>query len=232
MPEDSILTVLVLSCRRVELLRRTLPPLREHFATLETNLGVQWVCFDNGSLLTRSELLQLDFDLVLLSKQNLGQGPAINHLFSSVRTPYFLLLEDDWELVNPERIHFVSESIGFMAAHPDVGTVKLDTCHFLDFKDTKVYSGPYCSSESKTPFYIQNPEMLWGGFCFPPSITKTEIMRKAGACTEEQPYRRGWAESYCSAHFSRISYAAKSPEMLLFKHIGQEASSGWGDTSQ
>jgi len=165
----------------------------------------------------------------MLSKENLGQGPAINFLMSSVRTPYLMMLEDDWELVNPERRLFFNDSIQFMAAHPEIGTIKLDTCHFLDFSDSAVYSGPHYSDQGRIPFYVQNPEMLWGGFCFPPAITRTEVMKSIGECTEEQPYRRGWAESYYSAHFSRVSYAAKSPKMLLFKHISEQPSSGWSD---
>jgi hypothetical protein len=227
MASSAQLTIVALSCRRTHLLRRILPPLRDHFSVTEPQLGVQWICFDNGSLQTRRELLDLDFDLLLLSNQNLGQGPAFNNLLRHVCTPYFMLLEDDWELVNPRKFRFVEECINFMTTHERVGTIKLDTCHFLDFSDRTTYSGPHFSANKNLPFYVQNPKMLWGGFCFPPAITRTHVMRRGGPCTEDQPFRRGWAESYCSAQFSRTAYAAKSPEMLLFKHIGEVPSDGW-----
>jgi len=178
----------------------------------------------------RNDLLDFDFDLLQLSKSNLGQGPAINQMISSVRTPYFVLLEDDWELVNPNKLAFFKESVEFMSDHPKVATVKLDTCHFLEFQDRRTYSGPHFSAHARVPFYVQNPNELWGGFCFPPAVTRTEAMQSIGPCIEDQPFRRGWAESYCSSQFARKYCAAKSPEMLLFKHIGEVPSSGWDGT--
>lgn len=227
----TLLTVLVLSCRRTHLLRRSVSALKEHFRAIEPEVAVKWVCFDNGSSRAeQAELLDMGFDLILLSDKNLGQGPAINHLISSLRSPYYLLLEDDWEVHNAKGLRFVSESIRFMDTHPRVSSVKLDACHFLEFEDRKVYDGPFRVSEVGPAFYVQNPQMLWGGFCFPPSVTKSDSMRDIGPCTEEQPFRRGWAESYCSTKFSRKYLVAKSPEMLLFNHIGAEPSSGWADT--
>lgn len=222
------LSILALSCRRTHLLRRTLPPLRNHFQSTEPNLDVQWICFDNGSIETRAELLDLGFDFLLLSKINLGQGPAFNQMMATVRTPYFMFLEDDWELMNPRNVRFVEESMKFMSAHKDVGTVKLDTCHFLEFGNSQIYSGPYCS-DNGLRFYVQNPNMLWGGMGFTPAITRTDIAIKMGMCIEDQPFRHGWAESYCSYQFSRIARVAKSPDMLLFNHICDTPSVGWKD---
>ena len=229
MKQDPLLSILVLSCKRIALLKQILPRVREHFIHIEPHIGVQWICFDNGSLDQRKDLVEMDFDLLLLSRANRGQGCAVNQLFSTIRTPYFMLLEDDWELRNPEMIPFVSECLKLMTANPKIASVKLDACHFLSFSDSKVYEGPYHSGTQRIPFYIQNPDMLWGGFCFPPSITRTDAMLDTLPCPEDQPFRRGWAESYCSAKFSRKYNSAKSPSLLLFRHIGVEPSLGWKD---
>jgi hypothetical protein len=223
------LTILLLSCRRLPLLERTVHATRRHFESVEKDVGVRWVCFDNGSSSEdQRRLKDLDFDLLLLSKVNLGQGPALNQLIGTVRTDYFLLLEDDWLLENAHGVPFVREAVAILESDGRIGSVKLDSCYFTDFTDRQRYdSRPFRAPGRDVRYHVQNPDVIWGGFCFPPSITPTEALRHVGPITEDQPFRRWWAESEYSARFSRQFVAVKSPDMLLYRHIGDEPSSGW-----
>lgn len=47
---------------------------------------------------------------------------------------------------------------------------------------------------------------------------------------EDQPFRKWWAESEFSSRFSQHLVVAKSPEMLLFRHIGDESCGDWQNT--
>jgi glycosyltransferase involved in cell wall biosynthesis len=223
------LTVLVLSCRRLAYLQRTLEAARRHFRETETDVDVTWVCFDNGSSdEDRCALLGHGFDLLHLSRTNLGQGPALNHLVSSVRTEYFMLLEDDWVLENPAKVRFVRETMAILDSDRRLGQLKLDSLHDKDFTDRALYDGPFRAWAASVSHYIQNPESQWGGFCCPPAITRTSSVRTVGSFLEDQPFRRWWAESEYCRRFARQFYAAKSPEMLIFKQIVDEPSPGWG----
>ncbi len=223
------LTVLVLSCRRLPLLERTVEAARDHFSRVE-RIPVTWVCFDNGSSAEdQDRIRELGFDLLMLSKENLGQGPALNRLVSAVRTRHFLLLEDDWLLENPRRLPFVQESVAILEAAPQLGQLKLDQAYFTDFSNGEIYGRPVLTGASRIPICVQKPSFQWAGFCCPPAITKTQAVRDVGPFREDHPFRRWWAESEFCARFGQRYLVAKSPELLLFKHIGDVPSAGWKD---
>ena len=221
------LSILFLSCRRISYLKRTVEVVRTHFSSLESDAAPAWICFDNDSSAEdQAELARMEWDELLLSKSNLGIGPAMNRLVAMVRTPYVLNLQDDWLLENPAGIRFFDRCARIMSENPKIAQVKLDAHHFLDFKDRATYDGPFACGDGAA-FFVQNPQMLWGGFMFPPAITRTEALWQVGPFREDQSSRRGWAESEYSARFSQRFLCAKSPDMLLFKHIGTAASPGW-----
>jgi hypothetical protein len=222
------LTVAVLSCKRLELLERTLAAIRPHFERVEPDVRVTWTCFDNGSSPAERQALEgMGFDLLLLSRENLGQGPALNLLLGAVRTPLFLLLEDDWALENPADVRFVEESHAILQADPSLGTVKLDAMHFIDFDDRTRYAGPFQVPGRGVKFHVQNPTGPWGGLCFSPAITRTDAVRRVGAIREDEPFRKWWAESEYTTRFASELHAVKSPDMLLFKHLGDAPCPDW-----
>jgi hypothetical protein len=195
---------------------------------VEPDVKLSWVCFDNGSTSAdRRRLEEMNFDCLFLSSENRGIGPAMNHLVASVHTPYILNLQDDWLLDNPSGLPFARESICILESDPQLAQVKLDTYHFLDFEDRSVYAGPFKAHAGGVAYYVQNPKMLWGGITFPPGILRTSALHETGPFLEDQPFRRGWAESEYSARSSSRCRVAKSPAMLLFKHIGEDHCKGW-----
>lgn len=222
------LTILLLSCRRLHYLTRTVEAARRHFVAVEPDIATTWVLFDNGSTQEdRQRLEDMGFDLLLLSRENLGQGPALNHLIATVKTPWFLLLEDDWVVENPREVPFVQEAVSILESDERLGQVKLDAMHLLDFQDRQVYDGPFRAKAGGVRYYVQNPRMPWGGFTCPPAITRTDAVRRAGPFLEDQPFKKWRPESEFSSRTSRLFHTVKSPEMLIFRHIGDEPSPGW-----
>lgn len=225
------LSLLFLTCRRLTYMERTIEAARRHFEEVEPDVKPIWMCFDNGSSPdVQDALSRMNWDCLILSRENLGIGPAMNRLVGCVRTPHILNLQDDWLLENPDRRRFVSSCMAIMSEHPKIAQVKLDTHHFLDFGDRQVYDGPF-QSAAGAPFFVQNPKRLWGGFTFPPAVTRMDALWELGPFREDQPFRRGWAESEYSARFSQKFLCAKSPQMLMFRHIGEHASPGWTPTA-
>lgn len=230
---ENKISVLFLSCRRLPYLRKTLSSVRNYFKAVENSLTPILICFDNGSSREEQEALRsMGFDTLLLSDRNLGIGPAMNRLMDAVETEWILNLQDDWVVDNPFSIPFVSESIAIMESDPRIATVKLDAMHFLDFSDRHRYSAGFRSPSGRSTFFVQNPKLLWGGFSFPPSICRTSSLREVGRFSEDRPNQRGWAESEYSHRFSQRFFAAKSPEMLIFEHIGDEPCHGWNGSNR
>jgi hypothetical protein len=223
-----MISMLFLSCRRLQYLTRTVQSIREHVQTTEPHLSTTFICFDNGSAPDdRMAISALGFDLLTFSKVNRGIGPAMNHLVSQVRSPYLLNLQDDWTVTNPHQMRFLSEAIRIMENDPRISQVKLDTCHFLDFHDRTTYAGPFQRETDHVPYFVQNPQMLWGGFCFPPALTRVAALHQLGPFREDRPFQRGWAESEYSQRYATKYVVAKSPSMLVFEHIGVESTTGW-----
>jgi GT2 family glycosyltransferase len=223
-----LVTVLFLTRNRLHYLRRTVASIREHLEQIEPGLPAAMVCFDNGSSAAdRVELAGMGFDLLTLSQVNLGIGPAMNHLVSMVRSPFLLNLQDDWVVTNPKRLPFIAEAMAIMDGDPRIGHIKLDNYHFLEFNDRRIYDGPFTAPHGTVPFYCQDPKQLWGGFCFPPGLTRTMVLHELGPFREDQAFRRGWAESEYTQRYAQRYFAAKSPAMTIFTHIGEEPTAGW-----
>jgi hypothetical protein len=226
-PKTSQLSLLFLSCKRLPYLRRTVQAVRQHFSEVEPDVQPHYICFDNGSSAQdRQQLLEMGFDVLLLAKENRGIGPAMNALVSMVRTPYFLNLQDDWEMRNPKALPLVRFAIGLLEQDQRFGHLKVEDYHFLDFSDRSVYDGPH-EGPSGIPYFVQNPNMLWGGFSFPPAVTRTSVLHMLGPFREDQPFRRGWAESEFSQRYTQSYLAMKCPELMLFHHIGDETCPDW-----
>jgi GT2 family glycosyltransferase len=227
---EAVITCLFLTCGRLHYLRRTLAAIRHHFREVEPEIPVSYICLDNGSAPDqRAELIAMGFDSLILNLRNLGIGPAMNQLVSQVRSPWFLNLQDDWEVRNPSHIPFIREALSILEGDERLGHLKMDDCHFLDFTDRTVYDGPFHAREGGPAFYVQDPSKLWGGFCFPPALTKTAVIHQLGPFREDQSRRRGWAESEYTQRYAARFLAAKSPQLTIFHHIGDEATHGWDD---
>lgn len=83
---------------------------------------------------------------------------------ATVRTEHFLLLEDDWAIESPRPVRFTREATANLNSDARIGQIKLDALHFTDFADRQTYDGPFRIGGG-VPFYVQNPRMMWGGYC-------------------------------------------------------------------
>ncbi len=222
------LSVGALSCRRPAYLERAVTSLRAHIERDERDASVSWFCLDNTSSgKDREEIKGLNWDLLVLSKHNVGVGPGLNSLLSLVRSGYVLLLPDDWELGNAAGTQFLRESAIILQTDPRLAQVRLDAAPPLDFADKLRCDGPFIASGGKVNFFVLNPSVPWGSFTFTPSLCRTEAFQDVGPLSEDNPLRRKWAEVSYSQRLAGKYLAIKSPDMLVFKHIGELTCPGW-----
>lgn len=113
-------TVVVTSCGRFDLLRRTLSSL---FAHLDRPPQRVLVIEDSGSEAVHSALEGLGQQIeVVINRPQLGQMKSLDKVYALVDTPYAFHCEDDWEFF---RSGFLEESYAILGARPDVSMVAL-----------------------------------------------------------------------------------------------------------
>ena len=113
-------TVVVTSCGRFDLLRRTLRSLKEHM----DQPPVAWVIIEDSGE-EEARLVASELDLpgeVIINRPNLGQMKSIDKAYAAVKTPYVFHCEDDWEFF---RSGFIAESFRVLDARRDVSVVCL-----------------------------------------------------------------------------------------------------------
>jgi hypothetical protein len=113
-------TVVITSCRRFDLLRKTIE-------TLVPNLDVpakRWIVIeDSGNEDVRKSVTGLGVDVdVIVNEQQIGQMRSIDRAYAEVTTPYIFHCEDDWAFLRPG---FIRESLSILDAFPKVSMVGL-----------------------------------------------------------------------------------------------------------
>ena len=113
-------TIVLTSCRRFDLLRKTIQ-------TLVPNLDVppkRWLVIeDSGNEQVRDSVAGCGVDIeVIVNAQQLGQMRSIDRAYAEVTTPYIFHCEDDWEFLRPG---FIQESFSILDAFPKVSMVGL-----------------------------------------------------------------------------------------------------------
>ena len=154
-------------------------------------------------------------------------GLALNRLLSHVRTPYFLLLPDDWLLDNPKKAPFIRKALAILECDGRIGNVNLDGQYFLEFNDRLLYAGPFRTPVGDPEYFVRNPALPWAGFHLSPMIGRTAAFHDVGPFREDQPLQRRWAELDYARRFGERWVAAKSPALSLFQHVGHEPCPGW-----
>ncbi|KAJ3251635.1 hypothetical protein HK103_002222 [Boothiomyces macroporosus] len=93
--------VILLSCKRPLLLKRTVSAFVSYMHTNEPNITYEMILWDNGSErdLLRDYIQTLPIDRFIFSRVNVGIAYAFDQLiFQQCRSPYILSLEEDWEV--------------------------------------------------------------------------------------------------------------------------------------
>lgn len=113
-------TVVLTSCGRFDLLRRTVETFL-HFADIAPTEFI--ITEDSGNKQVRDILDGLDAPFkFIINNPRLGQVASIDAAYAQVKTPYVFHCEDDWEFF---RTGFIAESLTLLEAFPNVSAVML-----------------------------------------------------------------------------------------------------------
>lgn len=123
--EPGLVSLVVLSCKRLPELRRLSESLLRFFADVETYPRVERILVDNGSgeeLLDYARGLGL-YDRIVAHPANIGMVAALADAYPKCRGEFILLVEDDFVL-DYER-PFLGRALEVLAEFPEIGIVRL-----------------------------------------------------------------------------------------------------------
>lgn len=161
-------TLVVTSCARHDLLKRTL----DSFVKFNTYSIAKTIVIEDSLTEAPSWFLQLEGlgqKTWIANKRQRGQIYSIDRAYSEVTTPYIFHCEDDWEFT---RSGFIEASKEILTAHKEVWTVNLraDDCN-----------GHPVSGSIFGLTLSPNWSGGWGGMSFNPGLRRLSDYRKLGS---------------------------------------------------
>lgn len=202
--KDSDVTLVVTSCGRFDLLRRTLASFDAfNTATIREVLITE----DSGDQAVQECIPEhwREYTRFFVNAPRLGQLRSIDLAYSHVKTPWIFHCEDDWEFYRPG---FIEESRTLLEADPQALQVWLRS-----FAHDLAVHSPYVYVENRQvvegiPFYaVGSRKEDWQGFSFNPGLRRlADYLRHA-------PYAGHAGEK----ELSRL-YAAEERHALILEN--------------
>lgn len=194
--KDSDVTLVVTSCGRFDLLRRTLAsfdafntaPIREVLITEDSGDQAVQECIPEH---------WREYTRFFVNAPRLGQLRSIDLAYSHVKTPWIFHCEDDWEFYRPG---FIEESRTLLEADPQALQVWLRSfAHDLAVHSPYVYLGQRQVVEGIPCYPVGSRKEDWQGFSFNPGLRRLADYQQhapyAGHDGEKELSRRYAAES-------------------------------------
>lgn len=168
----SDVTMVVTSCRRFDLLERTL---RSFF--VHNNYPLKEVIViedsDDEGVFKIADMFPDQPIRIIFNKVNIGQSRSVDKAYAQVETPYIFHIEDDWEFTNPGVITALKEAL---VAEPDtvlaLARTEGDMQGYVRSIRTRMGNG--------VAYKRLYPELhfMWYTFTFNPSLKRTEDYRQ------------------------------------------------------
>ena len=175
---NSLVTVVITSCNRLELLKRTIESFRkmndypiEEFIVIE----------DSANVLMHQWLSELYPNITFIfNGKNEGLINSIDRAYAIVKTPFVFHSEDDWEYTKPG---FIRASLNIMENNHMVQQVWLENMHNQPLDPETISAGgtPY-----KYAAY-DGMDHIWHGFSFHPGIKSMRIYKELAPYSQWSP---------------------------------------------
>lgn len=210
----SDVTLVVTSCARFELLRRTL----ESFARHNTYPVRSCILTeDSGNEAVFDALPEgwREHTQVLLNRPKLGQILSIDKAYSLVTTPYIFHCEDDWEFHRPG---FVEDSKIALESSADTLQVWLRS-YYHDLRIHSPFHGLAAREvQQGVAFYqLTSDKSDWQGFSFNPGLRRLADYQRLGSYASS-----GGEEKAVARWYAQRGYRAVILENDAVAHTGWE----------
>ncbi len=168
-----MITVVITSCGRVDLLKKTIHSFNRYNTFPVSNLIViddsadEKKQADTEKYLERVRFVNRYGVEFMKNKDNIGQVRSIDKAYSRVTTPYIFHCEDDWEFFNPG---FIEKSIDILEADENIITVWL---RGLIDNNGHPHDEPIYTAKA-TQYYLLSKfyQGIWHGFTWNPGLRR------------------------------------------------------------
>lgn len=221
-------SIVILSCKRLHLLRQTCKALFSHIDQYEPSLDIEYILVDNGSdkkLINYAKSVR--FNKVIANPKNLGIAQGLNQGFSVASGEFIFQLEDDW-LCNTN-LPLIKMSVEVLREFDDIGIVRLKQTELQKMGGRNI--GAERQTKTGIKFWPWHPtKMPCGSYCFGCGIFKRQACLYTGPIPTNTHPRA--AELAYARMFEKFYNGARVGGLLeAFVHIGGgvQRSSGWND---
>jgi glycosyltransferase involved in cell wall biosynthesis len=123
--ESGVVSIVILSCKRLAELQRLVANLQSFLETIEDYTKIEKVLVDNGSgpQLVRWSENSGFFDRIIAHENNLGIAGALDDAFPQVKGEYILLVEEDF-IIDFDR-PFLNRCLTLFGEYPEIGIIRL-----------------------------------------------------------------------------------------------------------
>lgn len=200
-------TVILTSCGRFDLLRRTL----DSFFKFNTYPVKEfWICDDSYESLPewRVEFPFIKWPTPTVFKNQIA---SLDLLWSLVTTPYAFVMEDDWEFLQPG---FIEASMEIMEKEADVLMVWLKELEPLNMSPTKWRNGH---------MIFKRQQALWAWHRFNPSLKRKadyDLIAPFSKHTTWNPNKPWKSEADISKVYHNLGFTAAILPTTYITHIG------------
>lgn len=202
-------SVVVTSCGRFDLLRRTLQSLRD---TLDIAPQAWIIIEDSGDEAVRDVVRDLGIDAeIIINRPQLGQMKSIDKLYAAVKTPYVFHCEDDWEFF---RKGFVADSFAVLEAGAKYSVV----CLRPREEQSKLIRNAPAFEVAGVRIYESDPTLHpeYFGYAFNPGLRRMSDYQAIG------PFVPLGHEPEVSYAFKKAGFRLANLEDAAVRHIGDE----------
>lgn len=215
---DKPVTITLTSCKRNDLLFRTLNSLFACFLDLTLFVKEIIIVDDNSSTEDRNEIEKLYpfIGMVKKSKEDKGHPKSMNMIYDLVSTEYLFHLEDDHEFFRKR--NYFTEMIECLESKPNIGQCLVNINYAEDCKvgpkitgcsPFKVNNNTYWLHRHLTGFVAQQEGkrhpvncFYWPHFSFRPSLIKVDSLKKVGKfCLTAEHFEMEFAQRWSKAGF-------------------------------
>jgi len=208
---QSDITLVVTSCGRFDLLKRTLASF-DQFNTAD--IREVFITEDAGDDAVRLAIPEhwLGHCTFLINRPKLGQLASIDLAYGLVKTPYIFHCEDDWAFYRPG---FIEDSKTVLEQRPDILQVWLrNYVYDLQVHSPYIHLGPREMIGGVPCYPLQSDKPEWQGFSLNPGLRR---IKEYWLCA---PYAEFEGEKGLSRRYAQLNLAAVTLEGDAVLHTG------------
>jgi Glycosyl transferase family 2 len=215
--ESSLVSVVITSCGRIDLLRRTIDSFNK-FNTFPIHEYI--IVEDSGNKAVHRELQGLypQYNLIL-NPQNIGLVKSIDRSYAEVKTPFVFHCENDWEFT---RSGFIEKSLDILLLYRNVMQVWIRALN--DTNGHPIDNEIYAAGE--TTFMLVSTgagDGAWHGFTWNPGLRRIADYKMIGPYSEISPgSKAGEAEMYVGIKYYKKGFRAAILREGYVYHTGNE----------